>query len=224
MAIRRLTSGHQTTRSAATAASIRWRILRPLITDLALISRRTTEMPKQVVKQILPTTMVGSYPRPGWFKHQLLGRDIRVAFKEVSHEEAYQDAVKTVITRSDRGRPRHRDRRQHVVRRLRRRHRLVLLVSLRAHSRLRAHAQSAPVDGQRGPERRQDLPGRLGRRRSTTAPSTRPRTRCVCPTSTTSRRKPPARCPSRCRSAPARRTSPGTSISTTSRTTRARRS
>jgi methionine synthase II (cobalamin-independent) len=54
-------------------------------------------MPKQVVKQILPTTMVGSYPRPGWFKHQLLGRDIRVAFKEVSHEEAYQDAVATVI-------------------------------------------------------------------------------------------------------------------------------
>jgi len=53
--------------------------------------------PKQVVKQILPTTMVGSYPRPGWFKHQLLGRDIRVAFKEVSHEEAYHDAVATVI-------------------------------------------------------------------------------------------------------------------------------
>ena len=38
--------------------------------------------------------MVGSYPRPRWFKHQLLGRDIRVAFKEVSHEEAYHDAVK----------------------------------------------------------------------------------------------------------------------------------
>jgi methionine synthase II (cobalamin-independent) len=41
--------------------------------------------------------MVGSYPRPGWFKQQLLGRDIRVAFKEVSHEEAYQDAVAAVI-------------------------------------------------------------------------------------------------------------------------------
>jgi 5-methyltetrahydropteroyltriglutamate--homocysteine methyltransferase len=27
-----------------------------------------------------------------------LGRDVRVAFKEVAHEEAYQDAVKTVIT------------------------------------------------------------------------------------------------------------------------------
>ncbi len=52
---------------------------------------------KKVVDKILPTTMVGSYPRPGWFKQQLLGRDVRVAFKEVSHEEAYHDAVKTVI-------------------------------------------------------------------------------------------------------------------------------
>jgi 5-methyltetrahydropteroyltriglutamate--homocysteine methyltransferase len=41
--------------------------------------------------------MVGSYPRPHWFKHQLLGRDTRVAFKEVAHEEAYMDAVATVI-------------------------------------------------------------------------------------------------------------------------------
>jgi len=41
--------------------------------------------------------MVGSYPRPSWFKQQLLGRDIRVAFKEVAHEETYQDAVATVI-------------------------------------------------------------------------------------------------------------------------------
>ena len=54
-------------------------------------------MPKKVVNKILPTTMVGSYPRPQWFKHQLLGRDVRVAFKEVSHEEAYTDAVATVI-------------------------------------------------------------------------------------------------------------------------------
>jgi 5-methyltetrahydropteroyltriglutamate--homocysteine methyltransferase len=41
--------------------------------------------------------MVGSYPRPHWFRHQLLGRDVRVAFKEVEHEEAYQDATATVI-------------------------------------------------------------------------------------------------------------------------------
>ena len=54
-------------------------------------------MPTKIVDTILPTTMVGSYPRPQWFKHQLLGRDVRVAFKEVQHEEAYDDAVATVI-------------------------------------------------------------------------------------------------------------------------------
>jgi 5-methyltetrahydropteroyltriglutamate--homocysteine methyltransferase len=54
-------------------------------------------MPIKIVDRILPTTMVGSYPRPHWFKHQLLGRDVRVAFKEVQHEEAYHDAVATVI-------------------------------------------------------------------------------------------------------------------------------
>ena len=50
-------------------------------------------MATKIVDTILPTTMVGSYPRPHWFKHQLLGRDVRVAFKEVQHEEAYDDAV-----------------------------------------------------------------------------------------------------------------------------------
>jgi 5-methyltetrahydropteroyltriglutamate--homocysteine methyltransferase len=54
-------------------------------------------MATKIVDTILPTTMVGSYPRPHWFKHQLLGRDIRVAFKEVQHEEAYDDAVATII-------------------------------------------------------------------------------------------------------------------------------
>ena len=54
-------------------------------------------MPRKIIDKVLPTTMVGSYPRPGWFKHQLLGRDVRVAFKEVAHEEAYVDAVGTVI-------------------------------------------------------------------------------------------------------------------------------
>jgi len=54
-------------------------------------------MAKKIVDTILPTTMVGSYPRPSWYKQQLLGRDIRVAFKEVSHEETYHDAVATVV-------------------------------------------------------------------------------------------------------------------------------
>jgi len=113
--------------------------------------------PKKVVEKLLPTTMVGSYPRPHWFKHQLLGRDVRVAFKEVEHEEAYTDAVATVINDQenagldivtdgnmwydDYGR-----------------HRLVLLVSVRAHSRVRAHAQSASVGDRRRPERGQGVP------------------------------------------------------------------
>jgi len=54
-------------------------------------------MATRIVDTLLPTTMVGSYPRPHWFTHQLLGRDVRVAFKEVQHEEAYHDAVATVI-------------------------------------------------------------------------------------------------------------------------------
>jgi methionine synthase II (cobalamin-independent) len=54
-------------------------------------------MATKIVDKLLPTTMVGSYPRPHWYKHQLLGRDIRIAFKEVQHEEAYEDAVATVV-------------------------------------------------------------------------------------------------------------------------------
>lgn len=54
-------------------------------------------MPKKIVDTVLPTTMVGSYPRPHWFQHQLRGRDIRVAFKEVEHEEAFDDALAAVI-------------------------------------------------------------------------------------------------------------------------------
>jgi len=54
-------------------------------------------MPKKIVDTILPTTMVGSYPRPTWYKQQLLGRDIQVAFKESSYEETYHDAVAAVV-------------------------------------------------------------------------------------------------------------------------------
>jgi methionine synthase II (cobalamin-independent) len=54
-------------------------------------------MPREIVDKVLPTTMVGSYPRPHWYTKQLLGRDVRVAFKEVQHEEAYLDATQVVI-------------------------------------------------------------------------------------------------------------------------------
>ena len=54
-------------------------------------------MPRKIVDTILPTTMVGSYPRPHWFHDQLNGRDVRVAFKNVDHHEAYEDATQVVI-------------------------------------------------------------------------------------------------------------------------------
>jgi 5-methyltetrahydropteroyltriglutamate--homocysteine methyltransferase len=41
--------------------------------------------------------MVGSYPRPRWFRWQLRGRDVQEAFKEIEHAEAYEDATRTVI-------------------------------------------------------------------------------------------------------------------------------
>jgi 5-methyltetrahydropteroyltriglutamate--homocysteine methyltransferase len=52
---------------------------------------------RTIVDTILPTTMVGSYPRPKWFRDQLLGRDIRVAFKAVDHAEAFDDATRLAI-------------------------------------------------------------------------------------------------------------------------------
>lgn len=48
-------------------------------------------------QRILPTTMVGSYPRPSWFTQQLAGRDVLEAFKVASHAEAFHDATRTVI-------------------------------------------------------------------------------------------------------------------------------
>jgi len=46
---------------------------------------------------ILPTTMVGSYPRPAWFTQQLDGRDVLEAFKNIHHAEAFEDATRVVL-------------------------------------------------------------------------------------------------------------------------------
>ncbi len=54
-------------------------------------------MTRKIVNTILPTTMVGSYPRPSWYTYQLLGKDVRVAFKHVNHAEAYDDATRVSI-------------------------------------------------------------------------------------------------------------------------------
>src|SRR5919204_1042382 len=54
-------------------------------------------MGRKIVDTLLPTTMAGSYPRPHWYTYQLLGRDVRIAFKHVDHAEAYEDATQVVI-------------------------------------------------------------------------------------------------------------------------------
>lgn len=41
--------------------------------------------------------MVGSYPRPAWFREQLAGRDAADAFKVIHHKEAFDDAVSAVV-------------------------------------------------------------------------------------------------------------------------------
>ena len=46
---------------------------------------------------LLPTTMVGSYPRPAWYRYQLEGRDVLEAWKVIHHAEAYEDATRTVL-------------------------------------------------------------------------------------------------------------------------------
>jgi 5-methyltetrahydropteroyltriglutamate--homocysteine methyltransferase len=50
-----------------------------------------------MVLPLLPTTMVGSYPRPSWFRQQLSGRDVFDAFKDASHKETFEDAVHAVL-------------------------------------------------------------------------------------------------------------------------------
>ncbi len=51
---------------------------------------------------LLPTTMVGSYPRPAWFRHQLEGRDVLEAWKLAAHAEAFDDAVRVVMADQER--------------------------------------------------------------------------------------------------------------------------
>ena len=68
-----------------------------LTTNTMSPEKKEAAVPRKIVDTILPTTMVGSYPRPHWYTQQLLGRDVRVAFKEVRHEEAYHDATQVVI-------------------------------------------------------------------------------------------------------------------------------
>ena len=95
----------------------------------------------------LPTTMVGSYPRPAWFDYQLEGRDVLEAFKLIlaSHAEAFEDARRTCLHPGPGASgARHRHRRADVVRRLRDGDRLFPLVLAREDRRLRQGEARAP--------------------------------------------------------------------------------
>jgi 5-methyltetrahydropteroyltriglutamate--homocysteine methyltransferase len=50
-----------------------------------------------VTETILPVTMVGSYPRPPWYRYQLHGAHVMDAFKLEEHRQAYEDATLAVI-------------------------------------------------------------------------------------------------------------------------------
>jgi 5-methyltetrahydropteroyltriglutamate--homocysteine methyltransferase len=54
-------------------------------------------LPGPVVDTLLPTTMVGSFPRPKWYRNQLHGQSILHAFKLEEYRQAYQDATLAVI-------------------------------------------------------------------------------------------------------------------------------
>ena len=108
-------------------------------------------MAPKIVDTLLPTTMVGSYPRPHGSRTSCAGRDVRVAFKEVQHEEAYNDAVATVIRDQEEAGLDIVTDWQHVVRRLRRIDRRVLLVHVRADPRLRAGREPHPSFSTRTP-------------------------------------------------------------------------
>ncbi len=54
-------------------------------------------MARSVVDTLLPTTMVGSYPRPLWYRQQLHGRHLMDAFKLDEFSQAYKDATRAVI-------------------------------------------------------------------------------------------------------------------------------
>ncbi len=51
---------------------------------------------------LLPTTMAGSLPRPGWFTENLAGRPFRLAMADRSFREQYLDAVSSFIRDQER--------------------------------------------------------------------------------------------------------------------------
>ncbi|WP_143770468.1 uroporphyrinogen decarboxylase/cobalamine-independent methonine synthase family protein [Pseudonocardia dioxanivorans] len=56
-----------------------------------------TRQLSDVVGHLLPTTQVGSYPRPHWNHFDLGGEDIRVALRRADFAEAFADGVRAMI-------------------------------------------------------------------------------------------------------------------------------
>ena len=83
------------------------------ITPLRLLSTRGTPMAR-VVETILPTTMVGSYPRPHWFTHQLLRSRYTRGFQGSAARRGVHRRGRDSDPRPGGSRSRHRHRWQHV--------------------------------------------------------------------------------------------------------------
>jgi hypothetical protein len=55
-------------------------------------------MPTKVIDMILPTTMIGSYPKPRWFEeYNVAGADLLEWWKLEKHFQAYRDATAACI-------------------------------------------------------------------------------------------------------------------------------
>ena len=51
---------------------------------------------------VLPTTITGSLPRPGWFQKNFEGKPFRVAMADMNFREQYLDNVSCVIRDQER--------------------------------------------------------------------------------------------------------------------------
>jgi 5-methyltetrahydropteroyltriglutamate--homocysteine methyltransferase len=59
---------------------------------------RSASMPTKIVDQILPTTMIGSYPKPRWYqRYNLVGEDLLEWWKLEENWHAYWDATAACI-------------------------------------------------------------------------------------------------------------------------------
>jgi hypothetical protein len=84
---------------------------------------------------VLPTTIIGSLPRPSWYTQNLGRREFREAMVDRAYREQYLDAVSTYLRDQEVAGPRHRHRRRLPLRCRRRRPQLVL-VRAAAHERI----------------------------------------------------------------------------------------